>query len=79
MNAVLDCDPGDRLELLERFYDALCPGFPIVPLDSLMAEAALWADSASPAERKAYALTCYNRLAPADQAAFLAYVQKGAA
>lgn len=77
MNAVLDCDPGDRLELLERFYDASRPGFPIVSLDSLMAEAGFWADRASPAERKAYALACYTRMAPADQAGFLAYVQKG--
>lgn len=79
MSAVLGCDPADRLELLERFYDASRPGFPIVSLDSLMAEAGFWADRASPAERKAYALACYTRMAPADQAGFLAYVQKGAA
>ncbi|MFC3629856.1 hypothetical protein ACFOM8_10415 [Paracoccus angustae] len=80
MEAVLACDPSDRLELLERFYEALCPGFPIIAFDSLMAEAAFWADRASPAERKAYALACYNRLSPSDQSGFLDYVQqKGAA
>ena len=73
--ATLDCEPSDRLELLERFYDVLRPGFPIVAFDSLMAEAAFWADRASPAERKAYALACFNRMPARDQAAFLDYVQ----
>lgn len=73
--ATLDCDPSDRLELLERFYDVLRPGFPIVAFDSLMAEAAFWADRASPSERKAYTLACFNRMPARDQAAFLDYVQ----
>lgn len=73
--AILHCDPSHRLELLERFYDALRPGFPIIAFDSLMAEAAFWADRASPAERKAYALACFNRMPARDQAAFLDYVQ----
>lgn len=73
--AILNCDPSHRLELLERFYDALRPGFPIVALSSVMDEAAFWADSASPAERKAYCLATFNRMPSHEQAAFLEYVQ----
>lgn len=75
MEAVLACDPDDRLELLERFYEALRPGFPIIPLDSIMEEAGFWADRASATELKAYALACYNRLSPSHQSDFLNYVQ----
>ncbi|VDS10019.1 hypothetical protein PARHAE_03229 [Paracoccus haematequi] len=74
-DAVLDCDPLDRLEMLEQCYDALRPGFPIIAMNSLMVEASFWADRASPAERKAYALACFNRMPARDQAAFLDYVQ----
>lgn len=73
--ATLDCDPSDRLELLERFHDALRPGFPITAFGSVMAEAAFWADTASPAERKAYTLACFNRMPLHEQMAFLDYVQ----
>jgi uncharacterized membrane protein len=73
--AALDCDPSDRLELLERLHEALRRGFPITAFGSVMDEAAFWADGASPAERKAYALACFNRMPARDQTAFLEYVQ----
>lgn len=73
--AILHCDPSHRLELLERFYDVLRPGVPIIAFDSLMTEAAFWADRASLAERKAYSLACFNRMPTRDQAAFIDYVQ----
>lgn len=73
--AALDCDPSDRLELLERMHDALRRGFPIAAFGRVMDEASFWADHASPAERKAYALACFNRMPARDQAAFLEYVQ----
>ena len=76
MEAVLACDPDDRLDLLERFYEALRPGFPITAFGSVMDEAMFWADHASPAERKAYTLACFNRMSPADQSSFLNYVQQ---
>lgn len=77
LTAVLDCDPRDRVPLMERFIEALRPGQPITAFDGVMAEAAFWADMASTAERKAYALACFNRLSVADRAAFLNYVQRG--
>ena len=74
-DAALNCDPGDRLELLEQFHDALRPGFPITSFGGVMAEATFWADNASPAERKAYCLATFNRMSARDQAAFLQHVQ----
>ena len=80
MDAVLACEPRDRIPLMERFIEALRPGQPIAAFGSIMAEASFWADMASAAELKAYALACYSRLSPADQIGFLNYVQqKGAA
>ena len=75
MEAVLACDPRDRIPLMERFIEALRPGQPIAAFASIMEEASFWADMASTAELKAYALACYNRMAPSDRAAFLNYVQ----
>ena len=44
-------------------------------LDPAAAEAAFWADTASPAERKAYCLATFNRMPLNEQMAFLDYVQ----
>jgi hypothetical protein len=79
MEAVLACDPDDRILLMERFIEALRPGQPITAFASIMSEASFWADMASTAELKAYALACYNRMSAADRSAFLGYVKKGAA
>ena len=54
-------------------------GQPIAPLFNPMDEAAFWADMASAGELKAYALACFTRLSPGNQAAFLDYVQGRAA
>jgi len=48
---------------------------PVAPLFGFMDEAAHWADMACTAELKAYALACFNRMPPADQAAFMSHVQ----
>ena len=79
-HALIDCDPEDRLELLEDAHEFLRAGMPMVPFGGVMDQAAFWADMASRSERKAYCLACYTRLSPRDQRAFLAYVQgeKGA-
>ncbi|MDO5371098.1 hypothetical protein [Paracoccus sp. (in: a-proteobacteria)] len=62
---------------MERLLEELRPGWPQVPfLCGLMEEAAFWADRASRAELKAYCLASYQRMTPADQAAFLGYVQQ---
>ncbi|WBU53511.1 hypothetical protein [Paracoccus sp. SCSIO 75233] len=54
-------------------------GQPIPPLMGYMDEASFWADLACREELKAYALACYTRLTPADQRAFLEFVQGRAA
>ncbi|MFC3169863.1 hypothetical protein [Paracoccus fontiphilus] len=79
LEAVLACDPRDRIPLMERFIEAMRPGAPIPAFGSIMAEAAFWADMASTAELKAYSVACYNRMSRTDQVAFLSYVQRGAA
>lgn len=79
-DTLVECDPDDRLPFLEAAHEVLRAGWPGVPFGGVMAEAAFWADTASPAERKAYALAAFNRMPPRDQAAFLEYVQmRGAA
>ena len=76
--AIADCDRQDACEIMEAALLDLCAGPPIPPLLSLMDEAGEWADFAVTAELKAYALACFNRLRPADQSAFLAYVGRAA-
>ncbi|MDF3608326.1 hypothetical protein PE067_20570 [Paracoccus sp. DMF-8] len=49
------------------------------PYANLMAEAREWARIASTAQRKGYALACFEALAPADQAAFLLHIGARAA
>lgn len=77
--AVLDCDPRDRLSLLELLVDHYRPGQPVPAFDGVMEEAAYWADMASEAELKAYALASYNRLSSESKSAFLQYVRGGSA
>lgn len=76
--AIVACHPEDREALLEAALAHLRAGPPVPPFTGVMAEASHWADWASPAELKAYALACFNRLPPADRSAFLGYVQKEA-
>lgn len=79
-DATAACDPDDRVLLLERLLDTLRPGWPIPAfMGRVMEEAGFWADMASRVELKAYALACYRRMTPADQAAFLGFVQGEAA
>lgn len=77
--AIVACHPEDREALLEAALGYLRAGPPVPPFTGVMAEASQWADWASPAERKAYALACFTRLSPADRGAFLGYVQGEAA
>jgi len=65
--------------VIEVDVDSQAAGPPIPPFDGVMAEATFWANMANPDELAAYTLACYARLAPARQAAFLAYVQRRAA
>jgi hypothetical protein len=76
--AIADCDRQDACEIMEAALLDLGAGQPRPPLFSVMDEAAEWADFAITAELKAYALACFNRMRPADQSAFLAYVGRAA-
>ncbi|MTD99257.1 hypothetical protein GIY56_03030 [Paracoccus sp. YIM 132242] len=76
MEAVLACDPHDRIPLMERFIDALRPGDPLSPFMGIMASARDWASWASRAELKAYALACYEAMSGRDQAAFLGHIDR---
>ena len=49
---------------------------PIPPFAGILAEARDWASFASFAELEAYALACFERMAPERQAAFLTYAQR---
>ena len=79
IDAVTNLPRKDRLPVLELAVDHYRAGQPIPPLMGYMDEAAFWADCASRDELKAYAVACFNRLCPSDQAAFLGYVQGRAA
>lgn len=72
--AIRDCHPADAAIVLSAALEELGMGAPIAALDSVMAEARLWAEWATPAELKAYALASYEAMPGRDQAAFLAHV-----
>lgn len=80
LRAVFEINPADRLTVLESVYADLCAGPPAFAADQdAMAWAKCWAAIASRAERKAYALACFEALGERDQQAFLAYVTGRAA
>ena len=54
-------------------------GAPLPPLFNPMSEAAFWTGIARPDEIDAYALACVRAMAPGRRAAFLEYMQEGAA
>lgn len=72
--AIVKCEPFDACLIMERALDDLTFGEPRPTQFSIMGDASWWADYATPAELKAYALACYRRMPAKDQAAFLAYV-----
>lgn len=79
MEAVLACDPSDRIPLMVQFIEAMRPGAPIPAFGSIMASARDWAAMASRTELKAYALACYEAMNGQDQAAFLSHIGRRAA
>lgn len=79
-DAAADCPPEIRARLLERLLDQFRPAWPMPAfMGRVMEEAGFWADMASRAELKAYALACYRRMPPQDRIAFIDYLAKGAA
>ena len=77
--ALRELDPDDAAMVAAHFLPNDGAGPPIPAFDGVMQEACFWAAQASPAERAAYALACFNMMAPARQAAFLGHVQRRAA
>lgn len=69
----------EALEVMRDEVEAMRAGVPLPPFISIMEEARDWAAWAIPAERKAYALACYETLTQAEQAAFLAHINGEAA
>ena len=51
-------------------------GAPSPPLFDPMTEALWWAELAEPAELRAYAVACHERMSPADRAAFSQAIRK---
>ena len=49
-----------------------------LPLMNAVEEARDWAATATPFERKAWLLACFDAISPKDQAGFLAYVSRRA-
>lgn len=73
--AIAACHPEDACQIMEAALLDLGAGQPVPPLFSVMDAATDWADWASPAELKAYALASYHRMTPATREAFLRYVR----
>ena len=79
IDAVTNLPRKDRLPVLELAVDHYRAGRPIPPLMGYMDEANFWADMAARDELKAYLWACWSHLNAADQAAFLAHVERRAA
>ncbi|MFC0812567.1 hypothetical protein ACFHYO_10650 [Paracoccus panacisoli] len=79
-DAAVDCPPEIRARLLERLLDQFRPAWPMPAfMGRVMEEAGFWADMASRAELKAYALACYRRMPPQDRIAFIDFLAEGRA
>ena len=72
--AVIDCDPDDRVPFVEAILDGLRAGMPIALFGKIMDEATFWAEQASRAERKAYCAACFANLDREDQDAFRSFI-----
>lgn len=78
-SAIADCHPDDAVTILSAALDDLRPGQPVAAFRSVMIEADSWAAFATRNELKCYSLAAFAAMRPADQKAFLAFVQRGAA
>lgn len=76
--AVLRALDPDQAELVAQSIIGPA-GMPLYCETDPMGMASMWSDWASPAERRAYALACYRRMTPQEQAAFLDFISERAA
>ena len=72
--AIADCHPADACEIMEAALSDLMVGNPLAALFGEMDAATHWADLATQNQAKAYALACYKRMHPSNQAAFRRYI-----
>ena len=72
------CHPEDAALVMSDALERMRKGAPIPPLMNAMEEARDWAATATPFERKAWLLACFDAISPKDQAGFLAYVSRRA-
>jgi hypothetical protein len=74
--AIADCQPEEAAPILWAALDDFHrQGLPASPLTNLMTHATAWADWASEAELKAYAVAAARRMTPATREAFLVYMR----
>jgi hypothetical protein len=71
--AISNCHPHDACQIMDAALDDLGRGQPRPAMFSIMSEATEWAEFATRAEIKAYALACFNRLSATDRMALVAY------
>jgi hypothetical protein len=77
--AIVKCPPDEAAAIMEKALGDLGgAGAPVPAFLSVMDDARTWATFASRGELKAYCLASFEAMGPRDQAAFLAYVQRGA-
>ncbi|MGA0613328.1 hypothetical protein [Paracoccus sp. KR1-242] len=80
VEAVLDCDPDDRIRLLETILNTLRPGMPQFVVDELVVrEAKEWVQIASMREQKAMLFAIRQSWSDAEMAPFLDWAQPKAA
>ncbi|SEP82712.1 hypothetical protein SAMN05428995_101923 [Loktanella sp. DSM 29012] len=70
-------DGSNAAFVADLFTDSA--GMPAMPMVSKMEEASFWADMATTLELEAYCFATFRRMAPDRQAAFLNFIQRGAA
>ena len=75
-HAIAECHRDDAVIILDAALASLSMGSPMPVFLSAMDDARWWASYASPAELKAYALACFEAMAPKVQSAFLSHVQR---
>lgn len=69
-----ECDPSDAALIMSDALERMRIGAPVPPLMNALDEAKDWASFATPFERKAWLLACFNACTPKEQAGFLAHV-----
>lgn len=75
---IADCDPIDAALIMSDTLEQMRLGAPVPPLLNAKEEADEWATTATPFERKAWLLACFNACTPKEQAGFLDYVSRRA-